>query len=111
MNLTRLFSPEWLRGQLLCYQVAKRRRKWLQQLRALKRCISHHGASHPKVHPLICDWLSLSTTAISETENDVVNKIISEETDKLVALVSTSCPAEHNRQFLAGKLATYSTVS
>lgn len=100
-------SPEWLRGQLLCYQVAKRRRKWLQQLRALKRCITHHGASHPKVHPLICDWLRLSAAAIKETDNDVVNQIITEETDQIVKMVKTACPAECNRQFLAENKNSY----
>ena len=97
------FSPEWLSGQLLCYQVAKRRRKWLQQLRSLKRCILHHGASHPKVHPLICEWLQLSDQAIADTQNSVVNKIITEETEHLVATLKTKCPLDLNQQFFEGK--------
>ena len=97
-------SPEWLEGQALCYEVAKRRRKWLQQIRALKRCIAHHGATHPRVHPLVCDWLTSAKTAISESsESPIVKQILLEETEKIEEIVKEKCPIELNQKFLTGK--------
>jgi len=101
-------SPEWLEGQALCYEVAKRRRKWLQQIRALKRCIAHHGATHPRVHPLVCDWLTSAKTAISESsESPIVKQILVEETEKIEEIVKEKCPIELNQKFLTENIESY----
>lgn len=100
-------SPEWLRGQVLSYQVARRRRRWLQALRCLKNCITYHGSNHPKVHPLICDWISLSKTAIDESENDIVKQILTEETEQIVKINKLEDPLELNKQFLNQNLNSY----
>ena len=56
-NACLLFSPGWLEGQLLSYEVAKRRSKPLQQIRALKRAIEFSGPNDPGVHEILSDWL------------------------------------------------------
>ena len=68
-------NPEWLEGQLLAYQVAKRRQKPLQQARALKRAVKLGGASEPSVHEIIADWSSNA----SKSDDALINEIIETE--------------------------------
>jgi len=77
-------NPEWLEGQLLAYQVAKRRNKPLQQARALKRAIKLSGGAseHPAVHEIMADWASEVETR-PKSDSALINEIIETELEEL----------------------------
>lgn len=86
-------NPDWLEGQLLAYEVNKRRQKPLKQLKALKRCISLGGLSHPAVHEITADWIRTKRT----TNSEIVNDIMATENKQLNLNQNVS---ETNEQFL-----------
>ena len=86
-------NPEWLEGQLLAYEVNKRRQKPLKQLKALKRCIKLGGLSNPAVHEITADWVRSKRTSDSE----IVNDIMATENKQLNLNQNVS---ESNEQFL-----------
>ena len=94
------FSPNWLDGQLLSYEVAKRRGKALQQIRALKRAIKSAGINHPKVHLIITDWL-LTRDQIQIEDQDV-KTVVDEQNKKINESLSDTCPSRNNQNFLRG---------
>ena len=77
-------NPEWLEGQLLAYQVAKRRNKPLQQARALKRAIKLSGGAseHPAVHEIMADWAAEVETR-PKSDSALINEIIETELEEL----------------------------
>lgn len=91
-------SPGWLEGQLLSYEVAKRRQKPLQQIRAIKRAISISGRDHPQVHEILSDFI---IDPPSETDDLVVNTVICEQNKDLQASLRSTCPKQNNQQFLS----------
>jgi len=91
-------SPNWLDGQLLSYEVAKRRGKALQQIRALKRAIKSAGVNHPKVHLIITDWL-LTRDQIQIEDQDV-KTVVDEQNKKINESLSDTCPSRNNQNFL-----------
>ena len=95
-----LFSPTWLDGQLLSYEVAKRRGKALQQIRALKRAIKTAGANHPKVHLILTDWL-LTRDQIQIEDQDV-KTVVDEQNKTINESLSDTCPSRNNQNFLRG---------
>ena len=96
-----IHSPGWLEGQLLSYEVAKRRQKPLQQIRAIKRAISISGRDHPQVHEILSDFI---IDPPSETDDLVVNTVICEQNKDLQASLRSTCPKQNNQQFLSGSL-------
>ena len=100
------FSPNWLDGQILSYEVAKRRGKRLQQIRALKRAIKSAGANHPKVHLILTDWL-LTRDQI-EIEDQDVKTVLDEQNKTINESLSDTCPSQNNQNFLRGWYLEYS---
>ena len=100
------FSPNWLDGQILSYEVAKRRGKRLQQIRALKRAIKSAGANHPKVHLILTDWL-LTRDQI-EIEDQDVKTVLDEQNKTINESLSDTCPSRNNQNFLRGWYLEYS---
>ena len=94
------FSPNWLDGQILSYEVAKRRGKRLQQIRALKRAIKSAGANHPKVHLILTDWI-LTRDQI-EIEDQDVKTVLDEQNKTINESLSDTCPSRNNQNFLRG---------
>ena len=91
-------NQEWLEGQVLAYQVAKRRNKPLQQIRALKRCLKLGGASEPAVHEIIADWLITSQSR--QYEDAMISDIMGEEIKQLKLEPNIE---QRNSEFLASR--------
>lgn len=91
-------SPNWLDGQLLSYEVAKRRGKALQQIRTLKRAIKSAGVNHPKVHLILTDWL-LTRDQIQIEDQDV-KTVVDEQNKAINESLSDTCPSRNNQNFL-----------
>ena len=88
-------NQEWLEGQLLAYQVAKRRNKPLQQIRALKRCLKLNPSA-PAVHEIIADWLLQSR----QYEDAMISDIMGAETAQLNLEPNIE---QRNSEFLASR--------
>ncbi|CBY20343.1 unnamed protein product [Oikopleura dioica] len=98
-------SPNWLPGQVAAYELAKRRNRPFQQLRAVKRLINHHGLDNAAVHFTVCDWISQAKQTIAAVEDEVVSKVLTEGNDEIMNL--TGDVTSYNKKYLSENKLSY----
>ena len=86
---------------MAAYELAKRRNRPFQQLRAVKRLINHHGLDNAAVHFTVCDWIRQAKQTIDAVEDEVVSKVLTEGNDEIVNL--TGDVASYNKKYLSGE--------